>query len=136
MTNDGETMKKKIYLLPAYNGRYVPHIATKKPRKDAVLLTAIGKYPTTLSWLCFDAYGQGHLSECDINSESELMKHLYSCGDCQCAIAKLWDLDINQEYNDKIGDLFDRAYEGRGREIRGEPISVEELNRQLCEVAS
>ena len=123
-------MKKQVYLCPAYNGRYVPHIALFKPSEDAVLLTAIGEYPTTLRWLCFDAYGQGHFSECDINSETELMQRLHGCGDCQCAIAKLWDLDINQEYSDEIGDLFDCAYEGRGREIRGEPVSLDELHLQ------
>lgn len=127
-------MKKKVYLCPAYNGRFAPQIAFRKPSADAVLLTAIGEYPTTLSWLCFDAYGQGHFYECDINSETELIERLCSCGDCQCAIAKLWDLDINQEYSDEIGDLFDRAYAGRGLEIRGEPVTWEELQSlSMCE---
>ena len=127
-------MKKKVYLRPAHNGRYVPQIAYRKPSEDAVLLTPIGEYPTTITGICFDAYGNGHLFEHDVSCEVELLYQLFSCGNCQCPITKLWSLDIDKEYSDEMDDLFDRAYQGRGLEIRGEPVTLEELQLlSMCE---
>ena len=106
-------MKKKVYLRPAHDGKYVPQIALRMPSEDAVLLTAIREYPTTIKGICYDAYGQGHFFERDVTCETELLYELFACGSNQCPIAKLWDLDISRDYSDDIGDFFDRTYYGR-----------------------
>ena len=126
-------MKKKVYLCPAHNGRYVPQIAYRKPSKDAVLLTAVGEYPTTIIAICFDAYGNDHLFERDVSCEEELLHELLSCGDNQCPITKLWDLDADKVCTDDIIGFIHRAHAGRGLEIRGEPLTLEELQRlSMC----
>ncbi len=123
-------MAKKVYLRPAHNGRYVPQIACRRPSKDAVLLTAVGEYPTTIIGIYFDAYGNDHLFERDVSCEEELLRELLSCGNNQCPIAKLWDLDVDKVCNDDIIGFIDRAHAGRGLEIRGEPVSWEEAHSQ------
>lgn len=112
-------MNNNVYLVPWSNGTYVPYIEPTAPSDEAILLTKEGDYPVDLGIMNFDAYGCGETFEHTINSRAELLNELLLCGQMCCALAKLWDYDVDRDYSDDIGNLFDAVYHTRMDAIRG-----------------
>ena len=112
-------MNNYIYLVPLSNGTYVPYIEPFAPNHNAVLLTKEGEYPASLVGICFDAYGNGKRCERIVQDRSELLEELLIDGQMCCALAKLWDYDVDRGYSDDIGNFFDKVYHTRMEAIRG-----------------
>lgn len=112
-------MKNKIYLIPLANGTYAPCIAEKQPRTNATLLASEQSYPALLSYVDYDVYGCGYIHGVQINSRTELLDSLFTCGEMCWGIVKLWDYDLCQNISDSLYDLFETAYQTRMEAIRG-----------------
>lgn len=112
-------MNNNVYLVPLSNGTYVPYIEPTAPSDEAILLTKEGDYPVDLGIINFDVYGCGETFERTINSRAELLNELLLCGQMCCALANLWDYDVDRGYSDDIGNLFDTVYYTRMEAIRG-----------------
>ena len=112
-------MNNNVYLVPLSNGTYVPYIEPFAPNHNAVLLTKEGEYPASLVGICFDAYGNGKRCERIVQDRSELLEELLIDGQMCCALARLWDYDVDRDYSDDIGNLFDAVYHTRMDAIRG-----------------
>ncbi len=112
-------MKENIYLIPWTNGTYVPCIAERKPRSNAILLTPEGTYPTLLAYLTYDAYGCGTIMGKQIDSRTELLKYLMRCGEMCYTFVKLWDYDMYQNVDKELDALFDKVYLTRMEAVRG-----------------
>jgi hypothetical protein len=113
-------MKKSIYLLPIENGTYTACVGCVIPQKSAIVLTTEESYPASISIIEYDAYGAGRIYQKIVSNQTELVDCLCECGKQYCAIAKLWNFDIDQNIPKSVGDLFDRAYHARLNGIRND----------------
>lgn len=103
-------MTESVYLIPGEDDTYRACIAAEPPTEDAVFLVEEGPYPVEYYYKRNDIMGDLIIDGCTCVDREDLLSCLNWEGKCYHRIRMLWDFDSSYIENEKLLDIFNRAY--------------------------